>query len=116
LQINTTLYLFHEMTEQEASARIQRVLNYHQCLLAIPALAAPAEVAPNFVDPPNLKAPLLELIGSGYVLASIAVWMQLFTQFRIVRNVGPEDCKRRPFSRYGGSAITTPPRMATSLT
>jgi len=56
-----------------------------------PGLAPPPGVVPNFVDPYTLQP---TIIGSGVVcltVATIAVWMRMYTKLIIIKSAGWED-------------------------
>ncbi len=67
-------------------------------LLAWPALLPIAGRYISYWYWLGMPMPLVTFIGSGYVLATLAVWMRLFTWLRITRNVALEDCKLQHLS------------------
>ena len=67
------------------SARLQQLLNS-------PAMAAPAGVRPNFVNPSNLTTDLYVILAICLTVSVSAVGMRMWTQTRLVRRVFLEDC------------------------
>ncbi|KAH7076445.1 hypothetical protein BKA63DRAFT_282814 [Paraphoma chrysanthemicola] len=57
--------------------------------LNLPALAPPPGVIPKFENPPSLRQP--ELAVLQLTLATLAVWMRLYTKQFVVRRMLPED-------------------------
>lgn len=59
--------------------------------LGSPALMPPNGIQSNFVDPPNARSQ-----GSAtaqLLLATVFVWMRVFTKARVIRKVLVEDCQ-----------------------
>ena len=64
-----------------------------EAFLDLPALPPPPGITPNFVNPPNLRAPAWSALQ--LVLATIAVAVRLYTKRFIVRRMLAEDCTSR---------------------
>ncbi len=62
-----------------------------EAFLDLPALAPPPGVTPNFIDPPNLRQPWLAVVQ--ITLATLAVFMRLFTKKFVVKRVLIDDCE-----------------------
>ncbi|KAJ8105749.1 hypothetical protein OPT61_g9993 [Boeremia exigua] len=58
-------------------------------LLDGPALAPPPGVTPNFVNPANLSHP--ELAVLQLTLATLVVWMRIYTKLRVLKRMLAED-------------------------
>ncbi len=62
-----------------------------EALLDGPALAPPRGVKPNFVDPSNLSHP--ELAVLQLTVATLVVWMRIYTKIRVLKRILTEDCE-----------------------
>jgi hypothetical protein len=66
------------------------------CLLVWAALPPFADRAYSYWIWPGMPAALITFICCCYVVATLAVWMRLFTHLRIIRHVALEDCESPP--------------------
>ena len=57
----------------------------------LPALAPPEGVVPNFVDPENLAYTSLWIVL--LVIATVFVWVRMYTKIRITKKANLEDCE-----------------------
>ncbi|KAF2655103.1 hypothetical protein K491DRAFT_599588 [Lophiostoma macrostomum CBS 122681] len=70
-----------------------------ETLLQQPAMAPPPGIQANFDDPYNLRSSSLARNVSIMIISNLAVWMRLFTKFKIVRKLHVEDCKTLRLSK-----------------
>ena len=59
----------------------------------IPALAPPAGVVPNFVNPENQNVTIYVVLTISISVTMLAVMTRIYTKAYIIRKIGWEDCK-----------------------
>ena len=66
-------------------------------LLEVPSLQPPPHVIPNFVNPPSQRGANLACNILCLAVATFCVLTRLHTKIFILRSLGWDDCKQRPF-------------------
>lgn len=75
-------------------------------VLNLPAMAAPAGVTHNFVNPSDLETEYYIDLGLCLAISSLVVCMRMWTKACLIRKFGREDCKQLSISPIQSRKIT----------